>query len=250
MTTNISMEQNLVLLLSIYDLGGAGTKKSVLDNIEDNQYLTLSAEETQYKNNRPELVWRNRLAFVRKHLVQKGYINDDTVNSWKITKQGMEYLQQLCSEIVQVDISELKKLNSNAVNRILEIDKSFKVDYGEREKELLEDLGERPNEKKEVTITRIKRYQKIVKDLKIKYESKCQIEGCNFTFIQKNGNGYSEAHHLQPLCEDGSQEEYNVVILCPNHHRMIHYTNVKLFENNGSRRKITFNEEEHYIVYR
>lgn len=38
--------------ISIYDLGGCGTKKEVLDNIENKSYLNFTNDENQYKDNR------------------------------------------------------------------------------------------------------------------------------------------------------------------------------------------------------
>lgn len=84
------------------------------------------------------------------------------------------------------------------------------------------------NETIEIKINRIKRYQQVINKLKEKYNNKCQIEGCNFSFKKKNGGYYSEGHHLKLLSEGGSQDENNVVILCPNHHRMFHYADINI----------------------
>lgn len=88
-------------------------------------------------------------------------------------------------------------------------------------KNYLEDFPEVENIKKEIVINRIKRVKSIVDALKEKYHYKCQI--CGFNFKMKNGNGYCEAHHLVPLSTGGSQMQENVIIICPNHHRMLHY---------------------------
>lgn len=88
-------------------------------------------------------------------------------------------------------------------------------------KNYLEDFPELENQKKELVINRIKRVKSIVDALKEKYHYKCQI--CGFNFKMKNGNEYCEAHHLVPLSTGGSQMPENVIIICPNHHRMLHY---------------------------
>ena len=88
-------------------------------------------------------------------------------------------------------------------------------------KNYLEDFPELENQKKEFVINRIKRVKSIVDALKEKYHYKCQI--CGFNFKMKNGNEYCEAHHLVPLSTGGSQMPENVIIICPNHHRMLHY---------------------------
>lgn len=116
-------------------------------------------------------------------------------------------------------------------------------------REILEDDKSIANESIEVKINRIKRKQQIVNRLKSKYNNCCQIEECNFTFKKKNGEFYSEAHHIELLSEGGSQDEDNVVILCPNHHRMFHYSNVEIFDLDENRRKIIINGEGYYIKY-
>ncbi|HHU71150.1 MAG TPA: hypothetical protein GXZ21_03840 [Clostridiales bacterium] len=75
-------------------------------------------------------------------------------------------------------------------------------------------------------MTRIKRYQKIVKELKKKYNYECQI--CGFSFIMDNGEKYCEAHHLKHLSKGGNQDAENVIILCSNHHRQFHYSENKI----------------------
>jgi 5-methylcytosine-specific restriction protein A len=89
------------------------------------------------------------------------------------------------------------------------------------EKDFLEDVAEIENESIEQRIIRIKRYQKIVKMLKKKYNYKCQL--CGYSFHMDNGKDYCEAHHIEMLSEGGSQSPENVIILCANHHRIFHY---------------------------
>lgn len=103
-------------------------------------------------------------------------------------------------------------------------------EFQQREMELREDLHLPclTNETREVIVKQIKRYQSVTENCKRRYSNKCQIKGCGFTFRKQNGEFYSEAHHLIPLSEGGTQEENNVIILCPNHHRMMHYADVEI----------------------
>ena len=51
---------------------------------------------------------------------------------------------------------------------------------------------------------------------------KCEL--CNEAgFVMGNGNIYLESHHVIPLSEKGNDDKYNVVAICPNHHREAHY---------------------------
>lgn len=88
------------------------------------------------------------------------------------------------------------------------------------ERDFLEDLY-LENETEEIRYNRIKRYQKLVTQLKQKYNYQCQI--CGYNFLMDNGKCYCEAHHIKMLSKDGSQNPDNVLILCANHHRMFHY---------------------------
>jgi predicted HNH restriction endonuclease len=63
-------------------------------------------------------------------------------------------------------------------------------------------------------------------------EYKCQVcdaLGRNpIGFLKKNGEPYVEAHHVTPVCkqEIGSLSASNIMTLCPNHHRQMHYGGV------------------------
>lgn len=95
---------------------------------------------------------------------------------------------------------------------------------------LLEDeieCKDAPPEVKEVVVTVRVRNAKAVKLLKELYKSKCQMTGEKFTFAKKNGEYYSEAHHLIPLGSGGFDNPRNIVILSPLIHRMLHYANVQ-----------------------
>ncbi|MBC6431445.1 hypothetical protein FM036_11770 [Nostoc sp. HG1] len=118
------------------------------------------------------------------------------------------------------------------------------------ENQILEDFKYLINETEEVRRIIIKRYKKIIDELKDKYNNQCQFENCKFTFQKVNGSFYSEGHHLIQLSKKGSQKADNVVILCPNHHRMLHYANTEfgnILENN--KRLIKINGENFYILY-
>lgn len=106
------------------------------------------------------------------------------------------------------------------------------------------------NEKIEIIIEQIKRYKKIVNELKKRYNNICQVEGCDFTFMKKDGDGYSEAHHLIPLSQEGGQQKDNVVILCANHHRMFHYADVEIYKLIDNKRKVTINGRENHLLYK
>lgn len=115
---------------------------------------------------------------------------------------------------------------------------------------IFEDYPNLKNEREEIIIQRIKRYQDIVLKIKNKYNNCCQFEDCGFTFKKNNGIFYSEAHHLIPLSQEGSQNENNIVIVCPNHHRMLHYAQVEINDKENNKRLIKINGKDYFIIYK
>lgn len=67
------------------------------------------------------------------------------------------------------------------------------------------------------SIYRFLRDTKMIKELKLSYEHKCQVCGLK---IKIKDRFYSEGHHLRPLGRhhSGSDDKNNIIILCPNHH--------------------------------
>lgn len=117
------------------------------------------------------------------------------------------------------------------------------------EQNLLEDIDALENETVEEKRKRIKRYQRIVKILKERYQFKCQI--CGQTFQMDNGNWYCEAHHIKSLSNNGSQSAQNVIILCAHHHRMFHYAGdtISMGNQKNGFRIMKIGQEEYDIPF-
>ncbi|KKQ21542.1 MAG: E14 prophage-like protein, partial [Parcubacteria group bacterium GW2011_GWA2_37_10] len=117
-----------------------------------------------------------------------------------------------------------------------------------------------PAEEKEMMRKVRIRNTNAVKKLKKLYGNKCQITGEQYTFKKRNGQYYSEGHHLIELGKNGSDSARNIVILSPLIHRMLHYANVegldlkKIMDNkltfkiNGQEYTITWHPEHAKIV--
>lgn len=71
--------------------------------------------------------------------------------------------------------------------------------------------------------------KRIINDLKKLYEYKCQI--CGLNCAKKYGINIAEAHHIDYFSYSKNNNADNIVILCPNHHRIIHALN-PTFEKN------------------
>ena len=59
--------------------------------------------------------------------------------------------------------------------------------------------------------------------LKSIYDHRCQICGMNFRV--KYDEPFAETHHIKPLGEGGLDLGENIIVICPNHHRIVHKTN-------------------------
>ncbi len=60
-------------------------------------------------------------------------------------------------------------------------------------------------------------------NLKLLYDFKCQI--CGSTFGNKYDGIVTEAHHIEPFAKSLNNNSDNILVVCPNHHRIIHKTN-------------------------
>jgi 5-methylcytosine-specific restriction protein A len=90
-----------------------------------------------------------------------------------------------------------------------------------------EDLEEKVEEQLKEVIQKIrKRNTKAIKDLKDLYKGKCQLTGDEYSFKKKDGSLYCEAHHLIPLGNEGADSPFNIIIVNPLIHRMLHYAEV------------------------
>ena len=88
-------------------------------------------------------------------------------------------------------------------------------------------------EVKEVVSKQIER-GKISSDIKRINNYKCQIceaFGHNpYSFTKKNGNFYIETHHIIPVSNliEGTLGARNLITVCANHHRQLHYGNAQI----------------------
>lgn len=51
----------------------------------------------------------------------------------------------------------------------------------------------------------------------------CMVRQCQNRFTKPGGEFYIEAHHINPICEDGQEVEENIALVCAHHHRMAHF---------------------------
>jgi 5-methylcytosine-specific restriction endonuclease McrA len=79
----------------------------------------------------------------------------------------------------------------------------------------------------------LKRNPELPCALKELYKFKCQV--CGFDFQPNYGIPYSETHHIIWISRGGADHSNNLIVVCPNHHRIIHEAKPKF-----NRSQLTF----------
>ena len=111
--------------------------------------------------------------------------------------------------------------------------------------EAMKDLTPEQKEKVSIFIERGLIAQKIKKITNFKCLI-CEAKGMNSLGFQKlNGDFYIETHHVEPisLLKTGSLSVANLLTVCANHHRQIHYGKVELLENTNDYFKFNFDDK-------
>ena len=118
----------------------------------------------------------------------------------------------MCEPIFADDFSAFKKIASNQTERAFENDINLINDDNEA------GIIEKPG------IMRIRKLnRKIGEALKTHYQYRCQICGCMIG--EKYGSHIVEAHHIDYFVKSLNNDITNIMILCPNHHGIIHDCN-------------------------
>ena len=82
-----------------------------------------------------------------------------------------------------------------------------------------------PAPKRVITQEVFERNTSLAEMLKSYYDHHCQV--CLSSFKEPYGVDYSETHHIRYLSQGGPDVSANMVVLCPNHHRIIHETHAE-----------------------
>lgn len=133
--------------------------------------------------------------------------------------------------------SSIRKISDGAFSKILKLasldddlgENASILETGENALDILESLNKRygnlpPKERSRKIENHLDRGSAVTKALKSLLGAKCQICGW-IGFKKRNGEDFIEAHHIVQLSEkkEGSLCTENIILLCPNCHREIHY---------------------------
>ncbi|MFZ2537984.1 MAG: HNH endonuclease signature motif containing protein [Oscillospiraceae bacterium] len=142
----------------------------------------------------------------------------------------------LLETIVADDIYALKKLVKNQPERVLEA--SFNYDMVDENSTIFE--TER--------IVKIRKLNKKIGDnLKLLYNYRCQI--CGKSIGEKYDSHIVEAHHIDYFIHSLNNDSDNQLIVCPNHHSIIHDVNPSFYRKrliylypNGTQEGLVLNQ--------
>lgn len=120
----------------------------------------------------------------------------------------------ICEPILSDDLSALKELTNYRTER--EFESEFNLGIHDKNVGITEKPG----------IIKIRKLnRKICDALKEHYQYRCQICGCRIG--EKYDSHLVEAHHIEYFVKSLNNDITNIMILCPNHHGIIHDRNPK-----------------------
>ncbi|HOO52578.1 MAG TPA: HNH endonuclease signature motif containing protein, partial [Alphaproteobacteria bacterium] len=161
----------------------------------------------------------------------------DSLPTSKSTRRGwanrpaIDDVVELAEQLHQVSFETLTNL-VQAIMKSYEIIPSTDItaDYGTSElnEEELENLINHSDTSASIKLklseVRYRSYNPaIIKYLKIIYKNQCQI--CGRNPFPEISNTICEAHHIEYFSTSQNNSASNIIILCPNHHRLIHLYN-------------------------
>lgn len=211
----------IAFYLSEYDMEavsslGYNSRTEAFKNISlifnrDNNYLKLRRDEFDVITSSHRNGWRNRKP-ANDVLLLAEYLKTfsfDQMTSMVISlienKKGVQQLDVSSSELISGREIELR-CSDEELERI--------INYEDPTADLVIHTG--------ITTRRIYR-QKIIEELKQLYKFQCQI--CGYSFFDNYGVKLAEAHHIEHFCKTHNNNANNIIILCPNHHRIVHRLN-------------------------
>lgn len=117
-----------------------------------------------------------------------------------------------CEAIVSDDLAVLREMASRQTERIFEAEFNYDV------------IDDTAGINLRTEIVKVRKLNKKIGDsLKEHYAYKCQI--CGAYIGEKYGSHIVEAHHIDYFVNSFNNDITNLLIVCPNHHSLIHDIN-------------------------
>ena len=195
-------------IISAYISGGAlahGEKRAIkiiLDGeIFDATITSVNFDRKKYPRNKDmwQIVYSRANPILKK--LAEIFARSRAAN-FKLPDYQREYFVLYATDVADIFCMEPIFIDETAVEKLLESDDTAA---------LVEKFA----------LTKIRHLNcKIIDDLKELYDFRCQICGQNFKKIY--GVEVAECHHIDYFVRSLNNDASNLLILCPNHHRIIH----------------------------
>ncbi|RTE52769.1 EVE domain-containing protein [Arenibacter aquaticus] len=164
---------------------------------------------------------------------EKALLNGRQASSWSIKKDTFDKILEHAESNIAV-VSEVKTTELNDYADLQKFEAKY-FNATPRVKAIVNRRIERGDISK--AVKKINNYECLV----------CKTLGLNpHGFKKRNGEFYVETHHIIPVSElqQGSLGTLNLLTVCANHHRQLHYGNVKLIENNDKYFEFTIDNQQ------
>lgn len=176
---------------------------------------------------------KNYSNYLKVNAIQKEWIKlEPTINN-------LEKADALCHFVIGETeginlINRLKLKDSSEANNEQDellniIDKNIKDD------DLLELIRRNERCKQEyisINSKRFKRSNYLMTLIKKRRGFKCQF--CNTTILKEDGKYYIEACHINAKANGGADELENILVLCPNHHKLFDFGNKTIIKHDNN----------------
>lgn len=179
----------------------------------DNNYLKLRRDEFDAlpESSSSRKGWRNRPA--------NNYVIELATN---LKRFSFEELTDFVKSLLFDKINN-ETMASSSGNK-------YEVDFNKNSELDLEGLINFKDDTADITIkvseSKVRVYnRKLIIGLKKLYGGKCQL--CNSLPLEHKGVNICEAHHIEYFSKSMNNDSDNIIILCPNHHSLVHKLNAK-----------------------
>jgi predicted HNH restriction endonuclease len=156
-------------------------------------------------------------------------IDNIELGSYLVTDPIVNYEQQKLMEFIK-ELGDNKNQDFD-IRTLLDDADANHITTNDILKEVIESVVYEPKIKQEKVISEKSAYARdpeIAKRCIVLSNYKCNLDGDHESFITKKGKPYMEAHHLIPISyqdyfDYSLDVEANIISLCPNCHRKLHY---------------------------
>ena len=237
---NQQEQMRLVILHSLMELDGGGKRRDVLKHINQQQYWHKNDNNDGHPNTRKEATWRNNFSYERHHLVEEGFMQNDTQGIWEITKSGKNHFFALAEKAKNLESEDVALFTKSLHRRLL----GYEICSEEAADQLLLELiiespeatvpapVDKPLPKGTVSNRKGNIYLRnpIISNAALNRAGHlCELDKNHASFVRRNSvNLYMEPHHLIPMSMTehfgvSLDREQNIFSLCSNCHNQIHY---------------------------